>query len=85
MNMINSCNVNTATLTKHTSKSPFTVTLNWSPPSIGNTTQENTGGLGNLTTGNISSTIYGADYDETEFASIHGWLLWLTWGPLAMI
>jgi len=39
MNMINSCNTNTATLTKHTSKSPFTVTLNWSPPK--NDTEDN--------------------------------------------
>ncbi|CDW77376.1 UNKNOWN [Stylonychia lemnae] len=82
MNMINSCNVNTANLQKHTSKGPFTMFLNYPEP---NNSANTPASIGNLTEGNITNVIFGADYDEGAFFRIHGWILWLTWGPLAMI
>ncbi|CDW87608.1 cytochrome b5-like heme steroid binding domain containing protein [Stylonychia lemnae] len=87
MSMIFSYHTSSATLTKHTNKGGFTMTL--IPPIYNASNQENNDSnksLGeNFTIGNITSEIYGANYDEASFHRIHGWILWLSWGPLAFI
>jgi len=86
MSMIYAYHTSSATLTKHTNRAGFTIFLS---PFIKNETsggnQTNSSIGGNFTIGNITTEIFGANYDEGAFHRIHGWILWLVWGPLALI
>ncbi|CDW82462.1 cytochrome b5-like heme steroid binding domain containing protein [Stylonychia lemnae] len=76
-----SINKNSATFSKHTSRGFWNLFIDALKPN----STINESSIANLTQGNNSAQIYGGDYDDAAFHRMHGWILWLTWGPLALI